>query len=216
MIAIVDDDSAIRRSLARVISSAGYSVSAFASAREFLSSPDSRSARCLVLDLRMPEMDGLNLQQAVRDEIPHLSVIFLSGRGDISSSVDAMKAGAVDFLQKPAKAVVLLEAIDRSVRRSDELRAARAELEALKSRSQSLTAREHQVFALVSAGLLNKQVAAELGASEKTIKQHRGRVMRKMQAESLADLVMMADGLHLRPDRGDLQNSLKPRDRAAR
>jgi FixJ family two-component response regulator len=127
-----------------------------------------------------------------------------------------MKAGAVDFLQKPAKAAVLLEAVDRSVRRSDELRAAHAELEGLESRCQRLTAREHEVFALVSAGLLNKQVAAELGASEKTIKQHRGRVMRKMQAESFADLVMMADGLHVRPHRGDPPHNSKPRDRAVR
>jgi FixJ family two-component response regulator len=203
MIAIVDDDNAIRRSLARVITSAGYSVSAFASAQEFLASAASRKAQCLVLDLRMPEIDGLNLQQTVRDEIPYLSVVFLTGRGDVSSSVDAMKAGAVDFLQKPAKAQVLLDAINRSVQRTDQLRMAQAAIGDLKSRHQRLTAREREVFSLVSAGLLNKQVAAELGASEKTIKQHRGRVMRKMQAESLADLVMMAHGLHVRPDRGE-------------
>jgi len=216
MIAIVDDDSAIRRSLGRVITSAGYSVSAFASAREFLSSPESRRARCLVLDLLMPEVDGLKLQRTLRDEIPHLSVVFLTGRGDVSSSVDAMKAGAVDFLQKPVKAEVLLEAIKRSVRRSDELRVAQTTLEDLKDRHQRLTAREREVFALVSAGLLNKQVAAELGASEKTIKQHRGRVMSKMQSESLADLVVMAETLHLRPRREDLPNNSKARDRAMR
>src|ERR1700730_4552826 len=142
MIAIVDDDSALRRSLARVIPSAGYSVSAFASAQEFLSSATSRKARCLVLDLRMPDIDGLALQRTLRDEMPHLSVVFLSGRGDVSSSVDAMKAGAVDFLQKPARAAMLLEAIDRSVRRSDQLRIAQAEIEDLKIRHQRLTARE--------------------------------------------------------------------------
>lgn len=212
MIAIVDDESGIRRALKRVIASAGYPVCTFPSAREFLASPESRSAKCLVLDLQMPEIDGLNLQQTVRTEIPHLSVLFLSGRGDVPASVDAMKAGAVDFLQKPVKAQVLLEAIDRSIRRSDELWAAHTELEGLKNRYQSLTAREREVFALVSSGLLNKQVAVELGASEKTIKQHRGRVMRKMQSESLADLVVMAEMLHIRPHKGELPDNSQPRN----
>jgi RNA polymerase sigma factor (sigma-70 family) len=210
MVAIVDDDSAIRTALARVVTSAGYSAHTFASAQEFLASPASRRVRCLVLDLLMPEMDGLHLQQTLRDEIPHLSVVFLSGQADVASSVNAMKAGAVDFLEKPVRAKVLLEAIERSIQRTDQSRIAHAAIEDLKMRTETLTAREREVFALVSAGLPNKQVAAELGASEKTIKQHRGRVMRKMRADSLADLVVMAETLGVRPTKESLFEASNP------
>jgi FixJ family two-component response regulator len=198
-IAIIDDDSSIRKSLARLIGLAGYEARTFALAREFLDSPVRDQVACIVSDLRMPGLDGLELQQAVSRRLPHLSIVFITGAGDISSTVTAMKAGAVDFLEKPIKGSALLEAIDRAIERSRKLKAANVEILELQVRHQSLTARERQVFGLVTAGLLNKQVAAELGAAEKTIKHHRGRVMIKMEAESLADLVLMAERLGVRP-----------------
>jgi FixJ family two-component response regulator len=199
IIALIDDDESIRKSLIRLIALAGNEVRGFASGREFLESPELEAISCAVSDLRMPVMNGLQLQEALRGKISYLSVVFITGHGDIPDTVSAMKGGAVDFLEKPFKGRVLLEAIGRAVERSNKLKAVAAELGKVRIRYGRLTPREREVFALVSAGLLNKQVAAQLEAAEKTIKEHRGRIMRKMEAESLADLVLMAERLGIRP-----------------
>jgi FixJ family two-component response regulator len=199
LVAIIDDDESVRRALARLVRAAGHEVTAFASATEFLASPGTEAAACVVSDLRMPEVNGLQLQEALRSKIPSVSMVFITGHGDIPATVSAMKAGAVDFLEKPVKGSVLLEAIGRAIERSNQLKAVSAEIDQLQVRYEQLTPREREVCALVSAGLLNKQVGAELAVTEKTVKEHRGRVMRKMKAESLADLVMMAERLGIRP-----------------
>jgi FixJ family two-component response regulator len=199
LIAIIDDEESIRKALARLIASAGHEVNVFASATEFLESSKTEAASCVVSDLRMPIVNGLQLQEALRSKVPCLSMIFITGHGNIPATVSAMKAGAVDFLEKPVKGGILLEAIGRAIERSNELRAATTELDQLKIRYELLTPREREVCSLISAGLLNKQVGAELAVTEKTVKEHRGRVMRKMMAESLADLVLMAERLGVRP-----------------
>jgi FixJ family two-component response regulator len=206
-IAIIDDDPSIRRSLMRMLNVAGFEVVAFSSANEFLAAEDTGKVSCAVSDLRMPEVDGLALQQTLRARLPHLSMVFITGHGDVPTGVSAMKAGAVDFLEKPVRSHVLLEAINRAIERSRNLLTASTEVEELKIRYQRLTPREGEVFALVAAGLLNKQIGAELGAAEKTIKQHRGRVMDKMEAESLAELVLMAERLSIRPAETDFSKA---------
>lgn len=206
-IAVIDDDLSIRKSLARRLGVAGFEVVTFSSASEFLAAEDTDKISCAVSDLRMPGVDGLELQRALRAKLPHLSMVFITGHGDVPSGISAMKAGAVDFLEKPMKSDVLLEAINRAIERSRNLLAASTEIEALKMRYRTLTAREGEVFALVATGLLNKQIGAELGAAEKTIKQHRGRVMDKMRAESLAELVLMAERLGVRPTEIDFSKA---------
>jgi FixJ family two-component response regulator len=206
-IAIIDDEPSIRKSLVRMLGADGFEVVAFASAREFLAAQDIEGIFCVVSDLRMPGVDGLELQQALHARLPHLSMVFITGHGDVPASVTAMKAGAVDFLEKPVKSSALLDAINRAIERSRGLLAASTEIEALRFRYKRLTAREREVFALVAAGLLNKQIGAELGAAEKTIKQHRGRVMYKMEAESLAELVLMAQRLSVRPAKTDFSKA---------
>jgi FixJ family two-component response regulator len=198
-IAIIDDDDSIRRSLLRLLTATGHKLHAFASAAEFLASPECATVSCVVSDLRMPGLDGLQLQEALRRKLPHLSMVFITGHGDVPATVTAMKAGALDFLEKPVKGGVLIEAIQRAVERSRKLKTAQTEIAQLEIRYETLTPREREVFSLVTAGLLNKQIAAELGAAEKTIKQHRGQVMAKMKAESLAALVLMAERLGVRP-----------------
>ena len=198
MVAVIDDDASCRNALVRLLTAAGQEVRDFSSARQFLDSSDCEKVSCVVSDLRMPGVDGLQLQAALRDRIPHLSILFVTGYGEVPDTVSAMRAGAVDFLEKPVKGAMLLEAIHRAIARSHELRASANEIRELRIRYETLTRRERDVMALVAAGLLNKQVAAELGAAEKTIKQHRGIVMRKMDAESLADLVVMAERLGVR------------------
>lgn len=198
-VAVIDDDESIRKALVRALATAGMKVLAFSSAREFLAVAESERVSCVVSDLRMPDIDGLQLQAALAERMPQVAIVFLTGHGDIPSSVEAMKSGAVDFLEKPVKRAKLLTAIAQAMQRTHRAEANVAELNALKRRYAELTPRERQVFALVAAGLLNKQVAAELGAAEKTIKQHRGVVMDKMRAASLADLVLMADHLGIRP-----------------
>jgi len=198
-VAVIDDDDSIRRSLPRLLSSKGYQVHAFGSAQEFLSSREVDAVACVISDLKMPDLDGLQFQEALSAKRPDLSLVFITGHGDVPASVVAMKAGAVDFLEKPIKSTELMGAIQRAIERTDRLKTASAQTGQLKVRYARLTPREREVFALVAAGLLNKQIGAELGAAEKTIKQHRGRIMQKMEAESLADLVVMAAALGVRP-----------------
>jgi FixJ family two-component response regulator len=203
VVAIIDDDESVRRSLIRLIEAAGYQTRAFASAADFLGSVSVEAVSCVISDLLMPELSGLELQESLRSKFPFLAIIFITGHGNIPSSVSAMKAGAVDFLEKPIARKALLEAIGTAVDRTHRMRTTGAELRELKRRYARLTPREQEVLVLVSAGLLNKQVAAQLGAAEKTVKQHRGSIMRKMAAESLADLVMMAYRLGVRPTNAD-------------
>jgi FixJ family two-component response regulator len=189
---VVDDDASVRKALARLVRSAGMKAQAFPTAEAFLAESHVEPASCLVLDVRLPGLNGLQLQEALNRKGYPLAIIFITGHGDVPTSVRAMKAGAVDFLQKPFEDSDLLDAIRRAIARSREAFAKQAESARLQRRYDTLTPREREVLSLVVAGLLNKQVAAELGAAEKTIKVHRGRVMAKMQAASLADLVRMA------------------------
>jgi FixJ family two-component response regulator len=194
-IAVVDDDKSFRDSMALLIRAAGMIPAVFANAADFLADPVRNSAACALIDLRMPGLGGLELQDEVRRVAPHLSVVFLTGHGKVSASVRAMKAGAVDFLEKPVAEAELMAAIRRAAERTQRLKQSDAELVQLRHRYEMLTAREREVLALVVSGLLNKQIGFELGTTESTIKVHRGRVMEKMNAESLADLVRMADRL---------------------
>ncbi len=194
-VVVIDDDESVRKALARLIRSAGLKASTFSSAEAFLAQPHAEPPACLVVDVRMPGLNGLQLQEALNRARLPTALIFITGHGDVPTSVRAMKAGALDFLQKPFSDGDLLEAIRRATARSLELQATRADREEIQRRYATLTPRERQVLALVVAGLLNKQIAVELGAAEKTIKVHRGQVMAKMHAASLADLVRMAGRL---------------------
>ena len=195
---IVDDDVSVRSALESLIESAGWVAETFASAQEFLRRPRVAAPSCLVLDVSLPDINGLELQRRVATDRTDMPIIFISGYGDVPMTVRAMKAGAVEFLMKPFKDDVLLDAIRGAIDRS--LTALREESEAqvLRSRSASLTPREREVMALVVSGLLNKQVGGELGISEITVKAHRGQVMRKMKAKSLPALVTMAWRLGVR------------------
>jgi FixJ family two-component response regulator len=191
---VVDDDTSVRKALTRLIKSAGYQVETFASAREFLESEwHSGAPACLVLDVRMPGLSGIDLQRELQTAGAILPIVFITGHGDIPMGVKAMKDGAVDFLAKPVKDKELLGAIERALARAVRDYTEREEMEEIQSRINSLTRREREVMALIVRGLLNKQVAFELGTVEKTIKVHRARVMEKMQVESLADLVRVAE-----------------------
>jgi RNA polymerase sigma factor (sigma-70 family) len=192
---VVDDDASVRKSLSRLISEAGYRVEAFTSPREFLAREPAAGPSCLVLDVRMPGASGLDLQQTLTSAVHEIPIIFITGHGDISMSVKAMKAGAVDFLTKPFAAKELLDAIQRAVAKDTRDLGTEARDDELRTRLNLLTPRESQVFALVVTGMLNKQIAAELGIGEKTVKVHRARVMEKMQADSVAMLVRLADTL---------------------
>jgi FixJ family two-component response regulator len=194
---IVDDDISVRESLELLIGTAGWQAETFASAADFLARPRDAALSCLVVDMTLPGMSGLELQRqlAGRAEMP---VIFITGYGDVPTSVEAMKAGAVDFLTKPFKEDVLLAAIRYALDRSRAVLLHESEMHALRTRYGLLTPRERDVMALVVSGLLNKQVGGELGISEITVKAHRGQVMRKMSADSLASLVTMAARLGVR------------------
>ena len=195
VIAIVDDDASVREGLSSLIRSAGLKVEAFASAQEFLQRPGPEAPSCLVLDLQLPGLSGLDLQKRMAEVELEIPIVFLTGHGNIPASVQAMKAGAVEFLTKPFDDQELLNAIHEAVERDRHIRQQNAEMRELRDRYESLTAREQEVMQLVVAGLLNKQIAGELNITEFTVKIHRGRVMRKMHADSLADLVRMAENL---------------------
>lgn len=194
---VVDDDISIRESLELLIRCEGWRPETFVSAQEFLESPRGLVPSCLILDVSLPGLNGLDLQDRVAVERPEMPIIFITGHGDIPMTVKAMKAGAVEFLTKPFSDEVLLNAIRQALERSRLVLGHEAEIQTLRDCYASLTPRERQVMALVVAGLLNKQVGGELGISEVTVKAHRGKLMQKMQADSLPDLVKMSERLGL-------------------
>ncbi|MGA8598813.1 MAG: response regulator transcription factor [Bryobacteraceae bacterium] len=196
---VVDDDPLVRDSIADLLGSAGFAVQTFGSATEFIQTKRPEISACLILDVELPDLGGLDLQIEMAKSGIEVPIIFLTGHGDIPMTVRAMKAGAVEFLTKPFRAQELIDAIKQALARDGEFRKQRSETSELRERLGALTPRERQVLALVVAGLLNKQIAGELGIAELTVKVHRGRVMRKMQAASLADLVRMAEKLEISP-----------------
>ncbi|MFO1008818.1 MAG: response regulator [Planctomycetota bacterium] len=196
---LVDDDDGLRRATARLLTSYGFEVCAFASAEEFLAAFDARAPGCLLLDLRMPGTSGLQLQEALAQRGAAPPIVFLTGHADVPASVMAMKRGAIDFLEKPVKEDELVAALERALELDAKRRGEREELEALQGRYAALTPREREVLAEMIAGQLNKQAAFSLGIAERTVKLHRSRVMEKMGADSLPELVRMAGRLGLRP-----------------
>jgi FixJ family two-component response regulator len=196
---VVDDDESFRTAVTRLLRAAGYEVRCHSSAGEFLLAHPENTPGCVVLDIRMPGPSGLDLQTAFEGREDALPIIFLTGQGDIPSSVRAMKAGAVDFLVKPVQRAALLNAVQSALTRDADNRRARDRLRALRARFETLSPREGAVFALVVAGKLNKQIAAELGTSERTVKAHRSQVMEKMQVTSLAELIQVAEQLQALP-----------------
>jgi FixJ family two-component response regulator len=194
---VVDDDISVRESLELMIRWAGWQPETFASAREFLSHPRVSAPSCLVLDVNLPDLNGLDLQKRVAGDRIDMPIIFITGHGDVPMTVQAMKEGAIEFLIKPFSADVLLNAIRHAIERSQTVLTQEAEIHSLRECYESLSRREREVMTLVVTGLLNKQVGFELGISEITVKAHRGKVMRKMKADSLADLVTRAAKLRL-------------------
>jgi FixJ family two-component response regulator len=195
---VVDDDISVRESLDALIRCAGWRPAVFGSAEEFLSQPRVPSPSCLVLDVTLPELNGLDLQRRIAAGLDNMPIIFITGYGDVAMAVQAMKAGAVEFLTKPFNDEVLLRGIRQAIERSRAVLGEQERIRAIRDGYVSLSLRERQVMELVVRGLLNKQVGAELGISEVTVKAHRGRAMRKMRADSLVDLVNMATALRLR------------------
>ncbi len=198
---VVDDDVSVRESLELLIKFAGWQPETFASAKEFLARPRVETPNCLVLDVSLPDLNGLELQKLIAMDRVDMPIIFITGHGDVPMTVQAMKAGAVEFLTKPIDDDALLSAIKSAVERSAAALVDQTELQALRQCHESLTPREREVMRLVVAGMLNKQIGMKLGISEITVKAHRGKMMQKMKAESLADLVKTAVRLGLAPAR---------------
>jgi FixJ family two-component response regulator len=199
MVFVVDDDASVRRSLESLIDSAGWQTQTFASAQDFLSSPRVPAPSCLVLDVILPDLNGLELQKRVAVDRIDMPIIFISGYGDVPTSVKAMKAGAIEFLTKPIGGDVLLSAIQHAIEHSCAARACEEAMRALRECYASLTRREREVMVFVVSGFLNKQIGAELGISEITVKAHRGNMMQKMKADSVPSLVTMASRLDIAP-----------------
>jgi RNA polymerase sigma factor (sigma-70 family) len=196
---IVDDDPSVRQSTELLLKSMGFNVKTFVSAQDFLKANLQEDLGCLILDVRMPGMSGLDLQEKLVSLKTPLPVIFITGHGTVPMSVRAMKAGAVDFLQKPFEEQDLLDAINRAITRQRERKSKKDETDELQQRLKALTAREYEVFSLLVTGMANKEIAHKLGASERTVKAHRAQIMEKMNAGSLADLIRFAEKLKTRP-----------------
>lgn len=201
LVVVIDDDDGVRSSLGSLLRSVGFRVEGFGSAQEFLAGPSVEASNCLILDIRLPRMSGLDFQNQLQSLGVSVPIIFMTGHGDIPMSVQAMKAGAVDFLAKPFRDQEMLDAVTVAIERDRERRETDGAIEDDQARYRSLSEREQQVMALATAGLLNKQIAYELGISEITVKIHRGRVMKKMEAASFADLVRVALRLGVTPEK---------------
>ena len=199
LVYVVDDDLSVRKALARLLVSAGYEAKTFASALDFMDYEHPDVPGCLVLDVRMPKLNGLDLQDLLMEKGMGIPVIFITGHGTVPDSVRALKAGAMDFLQKPFKDNDLLDAVSQGILNHRRLRQKQREMEILLARLNTLTPREHEIFRFVVSGMLNKQIAFDLGIAEKTVKVHRAKVMQKMEAGSLADLVRFAEKLGIHP-----------------
>lgn len=198
LVYVVDDDPSVLRSVERLLRSVGYDLETFTSAHDFLDFQHRDTPSCLILDVKMPGLSGLELQERLTDKGIALPIIFITGHGTVPASVKAMKAGAVDFLLKPFSPTDLLETIAKALEKDRQAKQYERELKQLRERSKTLTPREYEVFGLVVSGMLNKQIAFDLGTTEKTIKVHRARIIEKMGAKSLADLVRFAEKLGIR------------------